>query len=83
MDTQVELLTIIVQPVFLYDNPGSDIAFNCFQPFLYNQALPCVVLKPSGREGFTWALPPRIISYETVPNHTKLSAKKKVPFCRK
>ena len=50
MDTQVELLTIIVQPVFLYDNPGSDIAVNCFQPFLYNQALPCVVLKPSGRE---------------------------------
>lgn len=43
----VQLLTILIQPVFLYDSWGSDIEKNCFRPFLCNQNLPYIILDSS------------------------------------
>lgn len=42
--SQVKLLTILIQPVFLYDHPGSDTEVTCFRPFLHNRQLPCLLL---------------------------------------
>lgn len=38
------LLTILIQPVFLYDFLGSDIEKNCFRSFLHNKKLPYLLL---------------------------------------
>ena len=46
-DEDVQLLTILIQPVFLYDSWGSDIEKNCFRPFLCNQNLPYIILDSS------------------------------------
>ena len=43
-NSHVILLTIIIQPIFLYDALGSDIEKECFRPFLKNQHLPYVLL---------------------------------------
>lgn len=43
----VQLITILIQPVFLYDTWGNDIERNCIRPFLCNQNLPCILLDSS------------------------------------
>ncbi len=43
-NSHVIIDTIILQPVFLYDTPGSDIDRNCFYPFLHNTYMPCILL---------------------------------------
>lgn len=42
--SQVTLLTILIQPVFLYDYRGSDMESICFRPFLHNRQLSCLLL---------------------------------------
>ena len=43
----VQLITILIQPVFLYDSWGSDIEKNCFRPFLCNQNIPYILFDSS------------------------------------
>lgn len=43
----VQLLTILIQPVFLYDSWGSDIEKNYFRSFLSNLKLPFILLDSS------------------------------------
>lgn len=42
----VSLLTVIIQPVFLYDWLGSSIELNYFRPFLHSRKYSCMLLTP-------------------------------------
>ena len=44
--SRVSLLTVIIQPVFLYDHPGSSMETTYFRPFLHNRRYPCLLLDP-------------------------------------